>query len=1086
MKQIIFLLFFSISITLFAQDNPFIKHMYTADPSAHVWEDGRLYVYASHDIAPPRGCDLMDQYHVFSTDDMVNWTDHGEILRASQVPWSKPLSNDAKFMWAPDCAYKNGKYYFYFPHPSQDPWNSNWKIGVAVSDKPASGFKVLEHHLLGLPERGHIDPCVFVDDDGQAYFYYGGGGKCYGAKLKDNMYEIDGTLQQITGLVDFHEAAWVHKRDGLYYLSYSDNHDEKNDKEGVKGDNRMRYATAQSPLGPWEYQGIYMDPTDSYTNHGSIVEYKGQWYAFYHNSQLSRENGETNDWLRSICVDKLYYNHDGTIKKVVQTGNSFIKNAGKSYERTASGIKANLQSMQIEIQFVTPEIVHIYKIPEDNSIPSKNSLSVTKTQEEVSLEINQQNDVVCLKSESLQVSLNMLTGKITFFDLNSSNLLTEKDYGAQFTRFNDAGNQTYRIRQAFLLEDEEAIYGLGQHQNGKMNQRDQRITLRQENMQICIPFIQSMKGYGLFWDNYSPTTFQDNPQEMSWESTGFCVDYYFLYGENADGVISQMRKLTGQVPMFPLWTFGFLQSRERYTGQEETLDVVKKYRNLQIPLDGIVQDWQYWGVNNADWNSTEFGNPSFPNPKKMVEDVHALNAHILISVWPSFGPNTKIFKEFSDKGMLLGYETYPPREGVKVYDAFNPKARDIYWSYLNKNLFSLGIDGWWLDATEPEHQSVKESDFTLKTHMGTVRSVYNAYPLMSVGGVYDHQRAVTDAKRAFILTRSAFAGQQRYATTAWSGDVDADWHVLRNQISGGLNFSLCGIPYWNTDIGGFFVRDNFKGGLKNQAYHELYVRWMQFAVFTTLMRSHGTSIPREIYQFGKKGDWSYDVQEKYIKFRYKLLPYLYSTAWDVTKNGSSFMRALFMDFNEDSKIHNINNQYMFGKAFLVAPVTEPSVNEHTIYLPKDTEWIDFWTGEKLLGGRNIKKKTPIDIIPLYVKAGSIVPFGPDVQYATEKKWDNLEIRIYPGADGEFILYEDENDNYNYEKGKYSVISFQWNDTEKKLIVGERIGSYSGMLKSRKFNIILVDEKNGIGMDLSRKKDKIISYNGKKTVIGFGK
>ena len=320
MKQLIFFLLFSTAA--FAQSNPFITHMYTADPSAHVWADGRLYVYASHDIAPPRGCDLMDEYHVFSTDDMINWTDHGEILRASQVPWGKPLRNNAKFMWAPDCAYKNGKYYFYFPHPNQDPWNSNWKIGVAVSDKPASGFKVLDHPMIGLPDNGEIDPCVFVDTDGKAYFYYGGGGKCFGAKLKDNMYEIDGELKPMEGLQDFHEATWVHKRNGIYYLSYSDNHDNRNDTEGVKGNNRMRYATSKNPLGPWEYKGIYMDPTDSYTNHGSIVEYKGQWYAFYHNSELSRKNGEFNDWLRSICVDKLYYNNDGTIKKVIQTGDN--------------------------------------------------------------------------------------------------------------------------------------------------------------------------------------------------------------------------------------------------------------------------------------------------------------------------------------------------------------------------------------------------------------------------------------------------------------------------------------------------------------------------------------------------------------------------------------------------------------------------------------------------------------------------------------------------------------------------------------------------------------------------------------------
>ncbi|MDR0865846.1 MAG: family 43 glycosylhydrolase [Candidatus Symbiothrix sp.] len=296
-----------------AQENPFIRHLYTADPSAHVWEDGRLYVYSSHDIAPPQGCDLMDQYHVFSTDDMVNWTDHGEILRSTEVPWGRP---EGGFMWAPDCAYKNGTYYFYFPHPSDSKWNDSWKIGVATSKYPAKDFTVAGY-IEGM--EPHIDPCVFVDDDGQAYIYQGGGGTSFGGKLKDNMVELDGKLQKMEGLEDFHEATWVHKRNGIYYLSYSDNHDD-NWKDGVQGDNRMRYAISNSPLGPWKSMGIYMEPTNSYTNHGSIVEYKGQWYSFYHNSSLSKENGEFNDWLRSICVDKLEYNPDGSIRLVKQTG----------------------------------------------------------------------------------------------------------------------------------------------------------------------------------------------------------------------------------------------------------------------------------------------------------------------------------------------------------------------------------------------------------------------------------------------------------------------------------------------------------------------------------------------------------------------------------------------------------------------------------------------------------------------------------------------------------------------------------------------------------------------------------------------
>ena len=296
-----------------AQKNPFITRMYTADPSAHVWADGRLYVYPSHDISPPRGCDLMDQYHVFSTDDMVHWVDHGEILRASNVPWGR---KEGGFMWAPDCAYKNGTYYLFFPHPSETRWNNSWKIGVATSKYPDKDF-VVQGYIPNIPSM--IDPCVFVDDDGQAYLFYGGGGRCMMGKLKDNMMEIDGELKTVEGLVDFHEASWVHKRNGIYYLSYSDNHDANKDKEGVKGDNRMLYATSKSIYGPWEYKGIYMEPTDSYTNHGSIVEYKGQWYAFYHNSKLSSDKGEFNDWQRSICVDKLFYNPDGTIQMVKQT-----------------------------------------------------------------------------------------------------------------------------------------------------------------------------------------------------------------------------------------------------------------------------------------------------------------------------------------------------------------------------------------------------------------------------------------------------------------------------------------------------------------------------------------------------------------------------------------------------------------------------------------------------------------------------------------------------------------------------------------------------------------------------------------------
>ena len=743
----------------------------------------------------------------------------------------------------------------------------------------------------------------------------------------------------------------------------------------------------------------------------------------------------------------------------------------QTFRQTKQGITGTTQGMDIEIQFVSPEIVRVVKAPEGRSF-TKKSLSVVKSPESMSVTTEKKGETVSLKSNAVRVDFNVETGRISFFDKQGKALFTEKDYGAQFTPFNDAGNQTFSVRQAFLLDKDEAIYGLGQQQVDDLNQRNHKHFMRQRALYASVPIIQSTKGYGMFWDNYSPTTYTDNPQEMSFDSeVGECMDYYFMYGGNADGVIAQIRDLTGQAPMYPLWTFGFWQSRERYKSQQETMEVVDKYRELGIPLDGIIQDWQYWGPN-SNWNSMNFDNPEFPDPQKMIDHVKKKNAKIMISIWASFGPDTNPYKDLEKINALFNFKTWPADGGVKVYDAYNEKARDIYWKHLNKGLFSKGIDAWWTDSTEPDHLDVQERDFDIPTAMGTYRSVVNAFPLMSNKGVYEHQRAVTSDKRVYLLTRCAFAGQQRYAANTWSGDVMCNWETFRKQIPTGLNFSLSGIPYWNTDIGGFFNWPYY-GGAENKAYHELYTRWFQYGTFLPMQRSHGSGVKKEIYNLGKKGDWVYDSEEKYINLRYALLPYLYSTGWQVTDNAGSFLRALFMDFNEDKKVHTISNQYMFGKAFLVTPVTRnmyvfsdkeqwkdpyedfSKTGTQDVYLPKGTKWFDFWTGEALNGGQMVTKEVPIDIIPLYVRAGSIVPFGPKVQYSTEKKWNNLEIRIYPGADGEFVLYEDENDNYNYEKGAYSIIKFTWDDAKRTLNIADREGTFPGMLKSRKFNIVLV-------------------------------
>jgi len=792
----------------------------------------------------------------------------------------------------------------------------------------------------------------------------------------------------------------------------------------------------------------------------------------------------------------------------------------QSYQKTDLGIKAKINSTDIEVQFYGPATVRVLKSPVGKAF-TKESLTVVEKPQATKFIVNQQGDVILLKSEKIKVDVDVKSGKISYSTLAGAPLLSEKESGATFTDFNDAGSKTYSINQLFSLDKDEAIYGLGQQQRGKLSLRNAKLNMVQGNTDDYVPFLVSTKGYGLFWDNYSPTVFEDKPESTSFRSdVGDCIDYYFMLGGNIDGSIAGMRKLTGQAPMFPLWTFGYWQSKERYKSQNELVGVVNKYREIGVPLDGIIQDWQYWG-NNYLWNAMEFLNTDFPNPKKMVEDIHNQNAHLIISIWSSFGPQTKQYREMQPKGMLLNFGTWPQsgldswppnREypsGVQPYDPYNPEARDIYWKHLNKGLFSVGIDGWWMDSSEPDHLDFKPSDFDLKTYLGSFRKVRNAFPLMTVGGVAEHQRATSSDKRVFILTRSAFAGQQRYGANTWSGDVNSSWQSLRNQIPAGLNFSMSAIPYWNTDIGGFFANAYNRGwseGAKNPSFQELYVRWLQFGAFTPMMRSHGTDIPREIYNFGKKGETIYDAIAKTINLRYSLLPYIYSTAWSVTNGQSTIMRALVMDFN-DKNVVDMNNEYMFGKSILVAPVVNAQYTPETIvksneqtgwdkkdasndtkaqpvtfaqakssevYLPEGTVWYDFWTNEKIIGGQEIVKTTTIDEIPLYIKSGSIVPFGPQVQYATEKKWDNLEIRVYPGANGEFTLYEDENDNYNYEKGVYSTITFTWNDAKKSLTINGRKGSFSGMLTTRKFNIVVVAA--------GKKTENTVNYSGKKVVV----
>ena len=738
----------------------------------------------------------------------------------------------------------------------------------------------------------------------------------------------------------------------------------------------------------------------------------------------------------------------------------------------------------VSVEFITPGIIHIVK-----GKPTK-SLVVTAKADNVPLT----REGNTTSSSQLTVKIDERTGCVTFLTPKGGVLLREKSCDVS------------KVRQTFLLDKDEVIYGLGTIQNGKLNRRGEHKRMEQSNLEDFQNVLQSIKGWGLYWENYSPTQFDDDANGMTFTSeVGEGIDYYFMYGGSADGVIAQMRYLTGDVPMFPLWTYGYWQSKERYKTASETESIVDKYRELQVPLDGIIQDWQYWGSNYL-WNAMDFLAEDFQKGPQLIKNVHEKHAHFMISIWASFGPQTRQFRELNEKGLLLPIETWPQSgishiwppvmdypSGVKVYDAFSPEARDIYWKYL-KTLYNYGTDAWWMDSTDPDFFNPRESDYAHPVYGGTWRSQRNAFPLETVRGIYQSQRKdyPDSPKRVFIMTRSSFAGQQHYGSNMWSGDVASSWDMLRKQVPAGLSFSLTGNPNFNTDIGGFFCGSyNTKGpgsAPQNPQFQELYVRWMQYGLFCPVFRSHGADAPREIWQFGKKGEPVYDAIEKQIRLRYRLIPYFYSTAWQVTSNNESYLRPLFSDFANDCKVWDMTDEFMFGRSILAAPILDPQYTEEQIikedamtgwdrkdvkaesaaqadftttksvtkYLPKGTLWYDFWTGECFRGGRELTIQTSFDHVPMFVRAGSILPLGPEMQYVGEKAWDSLELRIYPGADATFTLYEDEGDSYNYERGVYTTIPISWDNASHQLTIGQRQGSFPGMLQQRQFVVSLPD------------------------------
>jgi alpha-D-xyloside xylohydrolase len=747
------------------------------------------------------------------------------------------------------------------------------------------------------------------------------------------------------------------------------------------------------------------------------------------------------------------------------------RNPVKSFQKQADGVVFTMQTGTLKVLVCSDSIIHVLYSATASFNEHPDFVVLKKDWPATQWTVDSTDNDVTISTAQLKVVVTRMDGAITYREPDGQQIVQEATRKLTPVKVN--GEDTYHAESFVnIYGSHEALYGLGQHQAGVWNYRGESVDISQDNTNISVPFLVSSRGYGLYWNNDSRSRFNNRFANYMYISSEVAdvIDYYFFYGPDLDKVIADYRELTGQAPMFGKWAYGFWQCKNRYKSQDEILGVAQKYRDMHIPVDDIVQDWFWWNRKG------EFVfNKNYPDPKAMVDDLHKLNFHLMISIWPFFEPGSTNYDYMNKQGWFVDKFKYakPPyhADGMAVYDATNPEARKFYWGQVDKGLFSLGIDAWWMDTTEPETEG-QEDNILLghKLWAGSGNRYVNIYPMLDTQGVYQGQRAASDQKRVFILSRSAFSGSQRNAVTAWSGDINSDFFSFRRQVPAGLNFALSGIPYWTTDIGGFVF-----GSPNDPAFRELFVRWFQYGTFNPILRVHGTRNPDE------NELWSYgpDAQKILVKFddlRYRMLPYIYSLAWKTTSDGYTPMRPLVMDFRTDVRAQNIGDQFMFGPAFLVNPMTEPAATSRTVYLP-DAKWYDFWNGASEDGGRMISAIAPLDRLPLYVRAGSILPLGPTMEWSTQKPEDPIELRIYRGADGDFTLYEDENDTYNYEKGAYATIPMHWDDAKQTLTIGDRKGQFPGMLASRTFQVVFVGENHGVGVGATDLPDKTVQYSG---------
>jgi alpha-D-xyloside xylohydrolase len=745
-------------------------------------------------------------------------------------------------------------------------------------------------------------------------------------------------------------------------------------------------------------------------------------------------------------------------------------------QQVSDGVLFTMGTGTLKVQVCSDSVIHVLFSPTATFPKRADYVVIKESWPATQFTLQSTDDAVALSTSLLKVTVTRKDGAITYAALNGGSLVQEASRRLTPEKVN--GEDTYRAEsQVSIYGSHEGIYGLGQHQAGVWNYRGESVDISQENSNISVPLMLSSKGYGIFWNNTSRSRFNNRFANILYISSEVAdvIDYYFLYGPDFDKMIAGYRDLTGQVPMFGKWAYGFWQCKNRYKTQDEILGVARKYRELHIPVDNIVQDWFWWNRKG------EFVfNKNYPDPKGMVDQLHSENFHLMISIWPFFEPGSTNYDYMQAKGWFVDKFKYakPPyhTNAMAVYDATSPEARKYYWDEVNKGLFSIGLDAWWMDTTEPETEG-QEDNILLghKLAAGSGNRYVNAFPLLDTQAVYQGQRSASDAKRVFILSRSAFAGSQRNGVTAWSGDINSDWLSYRRQIPAGLNFAVSGIPYWTTDIGGFVF-----GSPADPAFRELFIRWFQYGTFNPILRVHGTRNPdeNELWSYGPNAQ---AILVNFDRLRYRMLPYIYSLAWKTTSEAYTPMRPLIMDFRSDPRAQNIGDQFMFGPAFLVNPVTDPAATSRQLYLP-GAKWYDFWTGSTVDGGRTINAIAPLERLPLFVRAGSILPLGPDEEWSTEKPADPIELRVYRGADGDFTLYEDENDNYDYEKGAYATIPLHWDDAGRTLTIGERKGRFPGMLEKRAFRFVFVSENHGVGVNPADEADRIVEYSGKQISV----